>query len=139
MAVYLRRYQVHPLVFGSFDGVIAEKNVVKGDFVDSTLDLFKVANIDRLAVWAHAYEEDLPALQEYEKELQAQGKAVPWKIRLRNDAGFVPVEGKVTRIGLIVDPGQHSVIVEGSPAEIRANQLVHDLYLGSYGEEDRAS
>jgi len=32
-----------------------------------------------------------------------------------------------------------SVIVEGSPAEIRANQLVHDLYLGSYGEEDRAS
>ena len=31
------------------------------------------------------------------------------------------------------------VIVEGSPAEIRANQLVHDLYLGSSGEEDRAS
>ena len=32
-----------------------------------------------------------------------------------------------------------SVIVEGSPAEIRANQLVHDLYLGSYDEEDRVS
>ena len=29
------------------------------------------------------------------------------------------------------------VIVEGTPAEIRANQLVHDLYLGShYGVED---
>jgi branched-chain amino acid transport system ATP-binding protein len=24
-----------------------------------------------------------------------------------------------------------AVIVEGTPAEIRANQLVHDLYLGS--------
>ena len=31
------------------------------------------------------------------------------------------------------------VIVEGTPAEIRANQLVHDLYLGSrFGEEDAA-
>jgi branched-chain amino acid transport system ATP-binding protein len=29
------------------------------------------------------------------------------------------------------------VIVEGTPAEIRGNQLVHDLYLGSrYGAED---
>jgi branched-chain amino acid transport system ATP-binding protein len=29
------------------------------------------------------------------------------------------------------------VIVEGTPAEIRANQLVHDLYLGSrhYADE----
>ena len=31
------------------------------------------------------------------------------------------------------------VIVEGTPAEIRANQLVHDLYLGSgFGEETAA-
>jgi branched-chain amino acid transport system ATP-binding protein len=31
-----------------------------------------------------------------------------------------------------------SVVVEGTPAEIRANQLVHDLYLGSrFREEQR--
>ena len=28
------------------------------------------------------------------------------------------------------------VIVEGTPAEIRANQLVHDLYLGSHHYDD---
>jgi len=28
------------------------------------------------------------------------------------------------------------VIVEGTPAEIRANQLVHDLYLGSHHYAD---
>ena len=27
------------------------------------------------------------------------------------------------------------VIVEGTPAEIRANELVHELYLGSYHRE----
>src|SRR5262249_60086257 len=101
-------------VVSRIDGVIAEKNVVQGDFVDTALDLFKVANIDHLAVWAHAYEEDLPALQAYEKQLQEQGKALPWKIRLRDNAGFVPVEGTVTRIGLVVDPVQHSIIVEGT-------------------------
>src|SRR5262249_12706584 len=51
-------------IISRINGVIAEKNVIVGDFVpDSTFDLFKVADIDRLAVWAHAYEEDLPALQ----------------------------------------------------------------------------
>src|SRR5262245_31007109 len=102
-------------IISRIDGVIAEKNVVIGDYVpDSSFDLFKVANIDRLAVWAHAYEEDLPALQAYEKQLHEQGRALPWKIRLRDNAGFVPVEGTVTRIGLVVDPVQHSIIVEGT-------------------------
>jgi cobalt-zinc-cadmium efflux system membrane fusion protein len=101
-------------VVSRIDGVIAEKNAIQGDFVDTNLDLFKVANIDRLAVWANAYEEDLAALQTYEKQLQEQGKALPWKIRLRGDAGSVPVEGTVTRIGLVVDPVQHSIIVEGT-------------------------
>src|SRR5207302_2178635 len=77
-------------VVARIDGVIAEKNVIQGDFVDTNLDLFKVANIDRLAVWANAYEEDLPALQAYEKQLQERGQALPWKIRLRGDAGFTP-------------------------------------------------
>jgi cobalt-zinc-cadmium efflux system membrane fusion protein len=100
-------------IVSPISGVIAEKNVVKGDYVaDMSADLFKIANIDQLTVWANLYEEDLPALQAYEKELN--GKAIPWKIRLRDNTGFVPVEGRVTRIGLIVDPVQHSIIVEGT-------------------------
>jgi cobalt-zinc-cadmium efflux system membrane fusion protein len=95
------------------NGVIAEKNFVGGDFVaDSSSDMFKIANISHLMVWANLYEEDLAALQAYEKQLN--GKSIPWKVRLRNDAGFTPVAGKVTRIGLIVDPVQHTVIVEGT-------------------------
>jgi branched-chain amino acid transport system ATP-binding protein len=30
------------------------------------------------------------------------------------------------------------VIVEGTPSEIRANELVHELYLGSYYREETA-
>jgi cobalt-zinc-cadmium efflux system membrane fusion protein len=94
-------------------GVIAEKNVVRGDYVaDSSSDMFKLVNINHLAVYANLYEEDLPALQAFERSLK--GKAIPWKVRLRNDTGFKPVDGKITRIGLIVDPVQHTVIVEGT-------------------------
>ena len=45
-----------------FDGVLIEKNVVRGDLIDTSTDLFKVADLSRLRVTAHAYEEDLPAL-----------------------------------------------------------------------------
>src|SRR5262249_25519588 len=43
-------------------GTILEKNANVGGIVDTTADLFKVADLSRLTVLAHAYEEDLPAL-----------------------------------------------------------------------------
>jgi cobalt-zinc-cadmium efflux system membrane fusion protein len=97
------------------DGVIVEKNVIVGDLVpDSSFDLFKVANTDQLAVWANAYEEDLPAIQAYEKELQTDGKPLPWTIRLRGASEATAINGRVTRIGQVVDPVQHSIILEGT-------------------------
>ena len=45
-----------------WDGAIIEKNVALGDLVDTSTDLFKIADLSRLRVMAHAYEEDLPAL-----------------------------------------------------------------------------
>ena len=45
-----------------WDGVIIEKNVALGDLVDTSTDLFKIADLSRLRVMAHAYEEDLPSL-----------------------------------------------------------------------------
>lgn len=47
-----------------FDALVAEKNITIGDTVDPTLDLFKLAKLDRLQVLANVYEEDLPKLQQ---------------------------------------------------------------------------
>lgn len=109
-------------------GVIVEKNVVVGDIVDTTLDLFKVADVDRLAVWAHAYEEDLPALQDYEQKLKEQGKQVPWSVRLKANPNAPPVDGHIQQIKYIVDPAQHTVLVEGvvpnSDGRLRAGQSI---------------
>ncbi len=46
-----------------FDAVILEKNATVGDIVDTNLDLFKLADLTTLGVWADAYEEDLPAIE----------------------------------------------------------------------------
>src|SRR5262249_17276988 len=43
-------------------GVILEKNLSLGDLVDTNIDLFRIGDVRRLTVWAHAYEEDLPKL-----------------------------------------------------------------------------
>ena len=51
-------------VRASIDGVVVEKNVVVGAVVDTQLDLFKIADLTRLDVLAHAYEEDLPMLED---------------------------------------------------------------------------
>ena len=44
------------------DGVVLDKNVSFGDVVDTSRELFKIADLSRLAVWAHVYEEDLRRL-----------------------------------------------------------------------------
>jgi len=43
-------------------GVILEKNFTVGDIVDTTHDMFKIADLSRLGVMANVYEEDLPKL-----------------------------------------------------------------------------
>ncbi len=43
-----------------FDGVVVEKNLAVGDIIDTTNDLFKVASLSPMTVWANAREEDLP-------------------------------------------------------------------------------
>ena len=49
-------------VLSPLDGTMIERNVALGDLVDTNIDLFKVADLSRLRVVAHAYEEDLPSL-----------------------------------------------------------------------------
>ena len=57
------------------DGIVVEKNVAVGDIIDTTGDLFKVANVDSLTVWANAYEENLPAIGHAAGEIAVDGAA----------------------------------------------------------------
>ena len=43
-------------------GSVLEKNIAVGDIVDTTTDLFKIADLSTLRIWAYVYEEDLPSL-----------------------------------------------------------------------------
>jgi membrane fusion protein, heavy metal efflux system len=87
-------------------GNILEKNLTVGDIVDTTTDLFKIADLRYLCVWANVYEEDIPVLMRLPKPIQ-------WRIKLKSDPTFEPLAGRVERIGDIIDPNQHTAIVAG--------------------------
>ena len=89
------------------DGVILEKNVNFGDVVDTTADLFKVADRSRLSVYAHVFEEDLNRLQD-----PRLPKPLPWTVRVPAIPGAA-FPGHLERIGDIIDPNQHTAVVLG--------------------------
>jgi len=101
-------------------GVILEKNITLGDIVDTTMDLFKVGDLSRLAVWAHVYEEDLELLKDV-------GKLAPLSITLpsRPDHAY---KGELEQIGPVIDPNQHTALVKGhvdnSAKELKIGQFV---------------
>jgi cobalt-zinc-cadmium efflux system membrane fusion protein len=90
-----------------FDGVIVEKTIGLHSYVDTSTDLFKIAKLDKLAVYAYAYEEDLPALQALKPEQRL------WQIRLQNEPNAKPLSGTIEVIGYTIDPTQHTGIVMG--------------------------
>lgn len=103
-------------------GTIVEKNIAVGDYIDSDIDIFKIADLSRMDVLAHAYEEDLPAL---EKLPPAQRN---WIIALKADPKEQPLRGRFDRIGNIIDPSQHTALVMGwvdnSSGKLRVGQFV---------------
>jgi cobalt-zinc-cadmium efflux system membrane fusion protein len=90
-----------------FAGVIVEKNLNIGDIVDTSQDLFRIADVSHLAVWAHAYEENLPAL------LALPPQERTWEIRLKSDPDAPPLKGSIEEIGYVLDPNQHTALVMG--------------------------
>jgi len=102
-------------------GTILEKNVAVGDLVDPSADLFKIADLTRLTVWANAYEEDLPALQ-------ALPRPIHWTVRLKSDPRAEPRPGTVSKIGDLIDPNQHTAPVVGHvdnvKGQLRAGQFI---------------
>jgi cobalt-zinc-cadmium efflux system membrane fusion protein len=110
-----------------FDGVIVEKNLTLGAIVDTTFDLYKVADLTKLAVYAHAYEEDLRVLQDLQRQLRP--RLIPWTVRLPADPESKPLQSDgIERIGYIVDPNQHTDLVIGladnTSRRLRAGQFV---------------
>src|SRR5262249_40922046 len=110
-----------------FDGVIVERNLTLGLIVDTTFDLFKVANLHKLAVYAHAYEEDLRALEGLQRQMGP--RLIPWTAPLTAAPDGKPLETDgIERIGYIVDPNQHTNLVMGlvdnTDGQLRVGQFV---------------
>src|SRR5262245_6592662 len=89
------------------DGTIVEKNVAVGDFVSNELDLFKIADLSRMDVVAHAYEEDVPILERIAPDRR------DWTIYLKADPKEEPLKGSFDRVLPIIDPTQHTALVRG--------------------------
>jgi membrane fusion protein, heavy metal efflux system len=102
------------------DGVIIERNVTLHEIVvDNTTNLFQIAKVDRLSVFANVPEDDLPALEALPT---AQRR---WTVRT---VGSPPVPGFIDDISYIIDPNQHTAVVKGhidNPREVlRAGQFI---------------
>jgi cobalt-zinc-cadmium efflux system membrane fusion protein len=104
------------------DGMILEKNVNFGDVVDTTADLYKIADLNRMAVWVHIFEEDLARLQDPKLP-----KPLPWTINLPAVPG-VSYRGHLEQIRPIIDPNQHTALavghVENPGGVLKAGQFV---------------
>ena len=94
-------------VRASMDGVLVERNVNVGSIVDSSGDLFKLADLSRVRVLAHVYEEYLPSLRRLTPEQRR------WTITLVSDPDTPPIEGAFELISKIIDPAQHTAAVMG--------------------------
>jgi cobalt-zinc-cadmium efflux system membrane fusion protein len=101
-------------VRSGIDGTIVVKNVVVGDTVDTSFDMFQVADLSKLTVWASAYEEDL-------RELNKLPLPYPWKVQLAADArasgeadkGPVLNSDFFEKITPSIDPNQHTATLMG--------------------------
>jgi membrane fusion protein, heavy metal efflux system len=103
------------------DGTVVECNVAPGEtIVDNTLNLFQIAQVDRLLVLVNAPEDELPALV---KLGPAERR---WTVRTAGAAAGL--EGPITDIGYRIDPNQHSAVLKGrveNPEDrLRAGQYV---------------
>jgi membrane fusion protein, heavy metal efflux system len=114
-----RKYWARVEIHAPIGGVIVEKNVVRGNIIDSTQDLFKIADLTTLAVYVHIYEEDQQELQKLQKDLQEKQKSkepvvVPWRLYLTSDPHKqLIVSPGIKRLGVIVDPTQHTNLAVG--------------------------
>jgi cobalt-zinc-cadmium efflux system membrane fusion protein len=102
------------------DGTIVERNVGVGEYVaDNTINLFTIADVDRLLVMANPPEDLLPAL------LDLKPDEMRWTLQT---VGARPIDGRIDEIGYILDANQHTAVVKGyipnAGRKLRAGQFV---------------
>jgi len=109
------------VVSAPISGVIVDKVVTVGEIVDANDDLFKIADLSVLALWLHAFEEDLPALEQLPKPLQ-----VSVKIPAHPESG--ELHGEIDRLSPIIDPNEHMALLIGTlhnpKRDLLANQFI---------------
>ena len=109
-------------VLAPLDGTVIERNVALGELVDTTTDLFKIADLSRLGVLAYAYEEDLPTLD----SLPASQRV--WSVTVGSGGDAATRIGRFDQVGCIIDPNQHTALVMGwvdnADGKLRVGQFV---------------
>jgi len=106
-----------------FDGVIVERNIVPHEIVqDPTINLFQIAQVQRLLVVANAPEDELPTLNALSSEEKI------WTVKTVGATASVEIKGPIEEIGYLIDPMQHTAIIKGyidNPREqVRAGQYI---------------
>lgn len=103
-------------------GTLLEQNVVPGDIVDTSIDLFKLADLTRLGIAANVYEEDLRKIERLAPDERR------WRLQMKADRDAPQVEGRFELISNLVDPTQHTATIVGwidNPAgKLRVGQFI---------------
>jgi cobalt-zinc-cadmium efflux system membrane fusion protein len=110
-----------------FDGVIVERNVTLHEIVvDNTVNLFQIAQVNRLLVIANAPEDELPTLNSLMNAPNPADRE--WSVRTVGAVSASGLKGPMEEVGYLIDPNQHTAIIKGyidNPSEqIRAGQFV---------------
>ncbi|HWT78660.1 MAG TPA: efflux RND transporter periplasmic adaptor subunit, partial [Candidatus Methylomirabilis sp.] len=89
-------------------GIIVERNVHKDEMVvDNTVNLFQIADVNRLLVKAHCPEDQLPSL-----EALSQGQR-RWSVATVGTGSATGLPGTIDEIGYMIDPNQHTAVIKG--------------------------
>jgi cobalt-zinc-cadmium efflux system membrane fusion protein len=104
------------------DGTIVERNATAQEtVVDNTVNLFQIAQVDRLLVVAHAPEDELPNL------LRLSAAERHWTVHTVGAPSNEGVSGPIDEIGYLINASQHSAVVKGHIANpegrLRGGQL----------------
>ncbi|HEV3261506.1 MAG TPA: efflux RND transporter periplasmic adaptor subunit [Gemmataceae bacterium] len=102
------------------DGIIVERNVSLHEIVvDNTTNLFQIAKVDKLTVFANVPEDDLPRLEALTSDQRR------WTVQT---VGSDPIPGFIDDIGYLIDPNQHTAVVKGhidnKEGKLRAGQFI---------------